>query len=244
MAILYSISNRKDNLLLSELGGESFNYSLYKTNCGETTLINQGVIGIGATVNFLITIDGQYSLVLTQESEEDITIPLVLYKNLINNFIANFNSEICNCSCVGCDGDCVSNCTSLSKLLAKGNLIYFLNSAEYNAIFNIVAKELLCLVDNSQSCISLEEFLHGDWSETNTFEILASAFYLTFYFTEYSYSNDNQEDIDYVDAKYKAKEISACLKKKGIDMRSLKEILDLLPSLEGFYGDAYNDVYD
>jgi len=227
--ILYSIKKVKDKYIITNDGALSINYTTKKLfDCVNFLQIYDGEILAGESYEVDLMKDGEYQIILSQDEETNITIPIKYYLELQLSFIENVLNVVCECGC-GCK-DCIE--TSKNKycnlLTAKAKIdIYkrFINP-EAVSYFDSIYEYTKCLVEKPIYCTVAKELILGKSScNEKLIKQLISLDYLALYFYEFDEACINGCK-DYVRTKFKTEKIFCCIQSLGIDIGNIEQLIN------------------
>jgi hypothetical protein len=223
----YTITKYKDVYTLTNTDGvNSLDYIITQRNGCYNYVETQALATLLITETADIDLkkkDGEYVINITQNAV-DTSITIKTYYTLLVSAIEDIDLMLCGCDCSDCD-DCAQDCneklTTILKLLSYVSLTY----PQYNISLDKVSETIGCLLGIDVSCLLVNEKITGLSDNTDLLKKIVSIYYLALYFTEKIQSADDEE-IDYVDTKYKFNIISPCISRLGIDITDVETTIN------------------
>lgn len=210
--------------------------------CGKPVeTVETNTISVPGGWYFKFKYDGQYGIYLNDSSEpcyivdyfEDTLKHIALYTELF----------LCGCNCSNCD-DCFeeSDCDLMIRISTLMMSYYMVTNPKYTTIFNIVSKKLGCDITADLLC-QINNMSYGNDSDAKFFiKRLIAFMYLVFYLHE-SLGSIDMEEAEYVNKKFKAKKILACIKKLGINIEDIiGDITDDLKVYRWQFDETISDI--
>ena len=232
MAIAYNIINKKDNVYIVVF--EEAIYELFYTSNKLTKVETKILIpDIEYLVN--IDIDGQYRIVLKEEFEADTIHNFYSIRNLENSIINDVYSLVClkqsNLNCDNCITEegvkAIEHRTILDKLLvyhSQYNLKYSVafTSTFYKYLEN-VHTNYTCSFQNKINKIIATECSNSFFRNSSSIlETYLGIYWSAMYFTAKRLAGNNEEQLKFVDIKYKFNHISECF--CDLNLKPLNEL--------------------
>lgn len=219
----------QDKYYIENLELDDIQYKLTKLNkiTGDT-VISEGIIEAGATFEVPITVDGKYTVLLTENDEGGTSLlELDYYVNLQLSAIEDIFTVLCPCDC-GCNGcsDEDSDCCDIVRTKDKIETYNMLLFPLFASYFSVVYEEVISLISKQVYCIINEESLYGSSTFNNKLsKQLIAANYLAWYLYEFQTYGTSEENISYIKTKFRQEEIYCCIHKLGIDLKSIEDAL-------------------
>ncbi len=223
----YTLSNTQDQYFLTNTGENIITYNVKKSNnCVDFLTIYDGTIQPDGVAPITFNNDGDYLIEITDG--EVITERFIkYYLQLQELMIEDVKQILCGCGCgCGCD-DCDDQDCNLF-LSGKNKIDAFLKlvNPQLAGFQNNIYKETKCIIEKEIYCDINNEIYNGDTNYNLTlFRKLIALDYLVIYFFE-KFSYCLQDDLCYVDKKFKVQEIFCCIEKLGIDINKLENIIE------------------
>lgn len=226
----------KETYKFTNLLSEPIMYSIVKKGCGSfIDNTNTGNIESNFDYTFIPEKDGEFIITFTTLEKKQ-TLIITHYPTIIKSVIKGVNSALCSHNC-GCD-DCNEegkHCLTYQNIFAESQLLFGLlksiptcegkdaiKSFLYHSI-DVYKCDLFSLFCDKELNLKLKGT--SEFSDVLTKKLIAINF-LALYYYELWITNPSKEFVDYVNTKYKFKDIKECLLKTGIDVFILQTIWD------------------
>src|SRR6187402_240318 len=237
MAILHTLVKNKDIYTLTNLGVDTLSYNLKKDNCSEVKDIVLGTLAQNAEVTFIIQQDGDYVLTLNDESDT-LTVSFVYYENFLKSLVESTKDILCGCRCKECD-NCHSDCDE-NLCLVNGYQTYFnLTSPLYQEYYKSIIPYFRCRLQDDLICTTTNQLILGQSDCAVVTKEHVMMFYLAIYYKQLSQSAD-EEETEYLNSKFYIKPILNCIRKSGINLTDIQELINTPPSAITLLDTEYN----
>lgn len=229
--INYSVTFKQDVYSIKNTGTNAFAYTLKTVNdcTTKTAEVSSGSLAANTSYTLPLTVDSVYEMKLTDSVDASTqTFRINYFQNLELALIEDIFTVICtcNCGCADCEDVSAKPCEALLTAKTRTEMYTILSSPRYNAYVQIAAKSALCYTTPSMYCSLGEEWIAGTstFNEKLTKQLL-SLNYLALYFQELS-GLTLQEDVDYLNGKFKTDSLFCCITALGVDINAVKEAID------------------
>ena len=216
----YLIKKCNNKITVKKTGEQNITVSLFsKKSCSEIEewdLITTITVTSISDIN-IPNIDNVYKITL-YNGIDNIEKVFVNYSNLLKSTIEDIQYVLCGCQCESCE-DCTENSEELNNTLLKANFYYLLNSNKYQKYFNAFYKCNECELLNINSCLILNEKIHGKSDNSILLKKILSAFYLSFYF----YEKEIFEITECQNSIFNYETIKKCISKLGINIKCIED---------------------
>lgn len=221
----YKIDIRDNIFIVTNLSADSqvVVTMTYKSHCDsiEELVIEPVLVDFEETFR-MPQKDGVYIININRVVDNTIleTIPYEYpyYRNLINSIIKDTEKFLCNgCKCQDCDDECNPEETEILNLIVKMYSYYTLMYKYQERFFNTVFSCLKCDIQEITTCMIINETVLGDPNIKQLLKKFISSFYLSFYYGEYY----NNTDKNYVNKKFKYRDILNCVKATNLEIECI-----------------------
>lgn len=212
MALSYTFTKYKDTYTITNNGLTDLTYVVKVLTCDSSKQTATSVILPDNTKNIMFLYDGRYEILLDDGTEQE-TINVNIYFDLLLSFIDSVETLVCGCKkCDGCEDVC-NDCESFLATLVKALSFNSLNSSIYQAYTNSIAESVRCDFNDTVACAMLKNKVYGNVELEEIIIKLIGYYYFAFYFKDSILASDQNEK-DYITAKYKYIKIAKCMKKE------------------------------
>lgn len=228
----YTISTKEDKHTLTNNENLHIVYTLTKVEkcTGTETIIETLNIMSGVSYVLPITLDGYYEIKLA--STEFVNTFSNIYITYFINYQASMIEDIftilcpCDCGCTGCTDLGINQYQTIITTTNKIGIYKHLTSPQYESVLKEVHQEAECLIVPQIYCDITQEGITGqsEYNEKLTKQLIALN-YLAMYFWDLKNVTD-QEEIDYINDKYKSEEILCCINTLGVNINNIKQIVE------------------
>lgn len=219
----YTLTSYKDVYTLNNTGVIDITYTLSKlADCYNYTEKATGTIIPGSNTNLSFSENGEYKLEITDATLSVDTETINYFLSLTTSFVNDVILTVC-----GCEPNCGESYSDDTLTLATYNKMLTLYSFmwdQYNVAVGVVSDEIKCLMINPVQCLQDTEQILGISQSPLLNKQIISLYYLAFYFSEKANAID-QEEIDYINTKYKYSSISPCISQLGINVGNIESII-------------------
>ena len=227
----YTFLKYKDKYMLKNNSAtETLFLEVYYKTCDTTTLYIKKEILPTKEIEVVFNADGIFSIKLNNGLIEEVLPDILYYQNTLRSFITRIQKIFCGCKpcseCENCNeqNECEEFESSL-KALTQALAYTSLNSPAYQIYVDTINEESKCLLQNYILCSLLKEKFNGDDSYKEAIYYFLANYYGAFYFRERFLAAD-EEEVQYIDAKYKYFVISKCMKKLGLNPADVVSIIE------------------
>lgn len=236
MAILYTFNKYKDVYTLGNDNPTPMGYTIRRATCDATEVVQIGLIQPDTTVELSFKMDGLYNIQLDLESERLDMAPIKFYNNLLNSFITTAEKILCGCAkcdeCKECN-ECNEYLNSFMTAFGFTSLNYPL----YENYLSLIIQDSYCDFSDSVLCMLKNEKIYGNATGKEAMLRIISYYYSAFYYKDLFQAVD-QEEKDYITAKYKFIKLNSCIKKLGTDPSDI--ISEFEANVKVYYWQADN----
>ena len=241
MAVLYTYTKYQDLYSLKNVNTNSITYTFSRKECDSLTLVQSKVIPAGETIYLPLSYkDGKYQVDITDGTNTVHIYDILYYQNLLLSVIDNIEESVCPCVCKECDecGDSDS-CKVDFNTIVSAMSFSIVNTPKYTKYFELIAKELQCTYDELVLASLSNKMINGEENVKDLYLKTISLYYLAFYYVDLVGAKDADEVI-YIKTKYKSEKILKCIKKLGIDVIKISNLL--LSSMNVYYWQLDNTI--
>jgi hypothetical protein len=244
MAIVYNITKSLDKHILSVQ--QDTIYNLYYTSDDSNSLLITSTILNGNNIELPVTKDGKYKVVLSAESETDITVFFNVFKYLQNSITNDILSllcglEDCGCkelksNCLGKAGKkCLTHKSIFVKLLTYQSLyLPIYGNTYYSAFVNFLEdgiKLYNCKTQAILNKIIQEECITGSVKSVDKlFSMYLALYWAGMYSIDKDIAGVDEAELTFIKEKYSYDKIVNCLCETCVTMEELEEIFTTIPS--------------
>lgn len=253
MAIIHSFIKTQDNHVLTV--SQDTDYTLDYIDRNTTKRLASGSILSGESLTVPTTKDGEWLLTLIVGSETT-EIPFYVIKYLQNSIITVIKQLLCG-DC-GCDDnvldDCISkiakSCLKYKSIHAKLLTYQYTYLNLYNPNFQLNFMQYLtnalrlstCSVQSKVNNILSEECVTGSTkSVANIDKIYLAAFWYGMYLVDLYFANEDEDEVAFVETKYKIDTIKDCVCDLCLDLEELTNVFDGITDFNLSYQQVYNE---
>lgn len=227
--VSFNITKSQDKYYLLNTEETTITYELQKiTDCVYFETISTGSIAASEEIEIVLTGDGEYQIILTNDEEGESTVLIRDYNELLVSTIASIYDVLCQCGC-GCSGCSeleTNECHALLLTKAKMDAFKRLVNPQYVSYLDAVYSETKCLISKQIYCCITEENIKGSATfNEKLIKQLIALDYLAIYFHELN-SASTDEDIAYVKSKFKTNKIFCCISSLGIDIQEIEQLIN------------------
>ena len=215
MSLNYTYIKYKDVHSLKNNEPDNMNFTIVKNSCDSTLTLSSNTIAPDETAVLNFVTDGKYTINLSTENGED-SFEIYFYENLLASFITSIEKLLCGCSkCDECE-EC-NECEEYLSAIMKGFSYDAVNNYLYQPYVSLITQVTLCELTDEVVCTITKEKVFGSASVKEPMLKILSYYYLAFYYKSLDLASD-QEEVNYINIKYKFDKISKCIKKLGINL--------------------------